>query len=255
MERKILKNIFDNLEKSLRSDMAIRIEHNLEDGKYREYLVTKILSKIIPSKYSITNGFIIDSDNKISQEMDIIIYDKSYVPPFFDETYTVVPIEAVIAIIQVKTTLTRDTINDAINNLVSIDNLNTKIGGKFISAFDGKIRKEERYISPYKIVVAYKTDIDKNYCFDEELKKVDMVYVVGQNIKEDDGKLIIKHRKEPEAIVNLNKDELIASQSEYNVSVINDSRLCNFALYLLEKMKLINNSIIINYSEYIKGAE
>ena len=45
MERKILKNIFDNLEKSLYNDMSIRIQHNLEDGKYREYLVTKVLKK------------------------------------------------------------------------------------------------------------------------------------------------------------------------------------------------------------------
>ena len=51
MNRKILKNIFDNLEQSLYSDMSIRIEHNLEDGKYREYLVTKVLQKIIPSKW------------------------------------------------------------------------------------------------------------------------------------------------------------------------------------------------------------
>lgn len=82
MTRKILKNIFDNLEQSLFNDMNIRIEHNLEDGKYREYLVKNVLEKIIPSKYSITNGFIIDSDNNISDEMDIIIYDKNYVPPF-----------------------------------------------------------------------------------------------------------------------------------------------------------------------------
>ena len=74
MTRKILKNIFDNLEQSLFNDMNIRIEHNLEDGKYREYLVKNVLEKIIPSKYSITNGFIIDSDNNISDEMDIIIY-------------------------------------------------------------------------------------------------------------------------------------------------------------------------------------
>ena len=106
MNEKILKDIFDNLELSLVNEMKIKIQHNLEDGKYREYLVKRILSKIVPAKYEITNGFVIDSDNNKSDEMDIIIYDKSYVPPFFDETYTVVPIEAVIAVIQVKTTLT-----------------------------------------------------------------------------------------------------------------------------------------------------
>ena len=53
MSRKILKEIFDNLENSLYSDMSIKIEHNLEDGKYREYLVKKVLEKIIPSKFDL----------------------------------------------------------------------------------------------------------------------------------------------------------------------------------------------------------
>ena len=127
MNDKILKNIFDNLESSLKNEMRIRIQHNLEDGKYREYLVKRILSKIVPSKYEITNGFVIDSQNNKSDEMDIIIYDKSYVPPFFDETYTVVPIESVIAVIQVKTTLTWEQLGKSIDNLNSIDKLKTKI--------------------------------------------------------------------------------------------------------------------------------
>ena len=63
MPKKILNDIFRSLETSLNSDMNIRIEHNLEDGKYREYLIKNILNKIVPKKYSITNGFIVDSDN------------------------------------------------------------------------------------------------------------------------------------------------------------------------------------------------
>ena len=59
MNEKILKNIFDNLELSLVNEMKIKIQHNLEDGKYREYLVKRILSKIVPAKYEITNGFVI----------------------------------------------------------------------------------------------------------------------------------------------------------------------------------------------------
>ena len=84
MPKKILNDIFRSLETSLNSDMNIRIEHNLEDGKYREYLIKNILNKIVPKKYSITNGFIVDSDNNRTEEIDIIIYDSNYVPPFFD---------------------------------------------------------------------------------------------------------------------------------------------------------------------------
>ena len=249
MNRKILKNIFDNLEQSLYSDMSIRIEHNLEDGKYREYLVTKVLQKIIPSKYSITNGFIIDSDNNISQEMDVIIYDKNYVPPFFDETYTVVPIEAVIAVIQVKTTLKSDTLNDSIKNLNSIDKLNSKTGGKIISA-NGTLITEKRYIKPYKIIIAYQTTYTDSHDFSNIMKDIDMLYIVEKN------KIwFIKDRNKIESVVCEKLETMEKAQKDYSVRKITESRLAFFALNLLEKMKLINNSIIINYEEYIKGAE
>lgn len=249
MNRKILKDIFDNLEQSLFNDMSIRIQHNLEDGKYREYLVKKVLAKIIPAKYSITNGFIIDSENNISQEMDVIIYDKNYVPPFFDETYTVVPIEAVIAVIQVKTNLTKNTLEDSIQNLNSINGLNAKTGGKIISAVGGLL-EEKRYIAPYKIVVSYKTDYSDSHNFSDSMKDLDILYIV-----EPEKTLTIKHRKSIDAVVNLDKDKLLESLNDYDLEKINDSRLAFFALNLLEKMKLINNSIIINYEEYIKGAK
>lgn len=249
MTNKILKNVFDNLESSLYSDMNIRIQHNLEDGKYREYLVKNVLSKIVPSKYSITNGFIIDSDNKISDEMDIIIYDKNYVPPFFEETYTVVPIEAVISIIQVKTTLNSQTLKDSIDNLNSIDQLNSKTGGKIISA-TGKLIEEERYIAPYKIIVASKSDFADNHVYEDKMDSIDMLYIAQKGKS-----LTIKHRTSIGAVVNKNKDDLKELLNNRNVEVINDSRLAFFSLNLLEKMKLINNSIIINYEEYIKGAK
>lgn len=252
MNEKILKNIFDNLESSLINEMRIRIQHNLEDGKYREYLVKRILSKIVPSKYEITNGFVIDSDNNKSEEMDIIIYDKSYVPPFFDETYTVVPIEAVIAVIQVKTTLTWSELKSSIDNLNSIDNLKAKIGGKIVSASNASIVEEKRFVAPYKIIVSYKSDIAKNHDFTEEMKNkhLDMIYIV-----DGDYNLYIKHRIEPEGVVNTSKEELEKRKVKGNIEKIKESKLCNFALQLLDKMKLINNAIIINYKEYIKGAE
>ena len=252
MNEKILKNIFDNLELSLVNEMKIKIQHNLEDGKYREYLVKRILSKIVPAKYEITNGFVIDSDNNKSDEMDIIIYDKSYVPPFFDETYSVVPIEGFIAVIQLKTTLTKKALISSIKNLNSIDILNSKVGGKIISANNGKIMEERRYVAPYKIIVSYISTIAKNHDFSNDMKdkNLDMIYIVDGNRD-----LYIKHRQEQDGVVNLNKVNLDTSKIEGTIEKVHDSKLCNFALQLLDEMKLINNAIIINYKEYIKGAK
>lgn len=249
MTKRILTDIFDNLEKSLYSDMSIRIENNLEDGMYREYLVKKVLEKIVPSKYCITDGFVIDSDNNISKQMDIIIYDRNYVPPFFDETYSVVPVEAVIAVIQVKTTINNKSLKDSVDNLNSISHLNSKIGGQIISASDGKMITEKRYIMPYKIIVAYRTEKSENYNYEEYLNDIDMLYIVDEKAP-----LYIKDRKEPDGVVNIDKTALLNAKMTYTIKKIEEHKLTYFALSLLEKMKLINNSIIINYQEYIKGA-
>lgn len=244
-----LKNIFASLENSLISNMNIRIQHNLEDGKYREYLVKEVLEKIIPSKYSITNGFVIDSNNKQSDEMDIIIYDRNYVPPFFDETYTVVPIESVIAVIQVKTKLTRAQLKLALDNLNSIDRLESKTGGKIISATTCLEVVEKRHIMPYKIIIAKDGAINKKYDFKKEFETLDIIYVVDKN-----SALFIKS-KPICAVVNEDREKLRNCQNkDIKINIIKDNKLCSFSLYLLEKLKLINNSIIINYEEYIKGA-
>ncbi len=243
-----IKEMFSNLEESIVNRMNIKIEHNLEDGKYREELIRDFLKNIIPSKYSITNGFIIDSDKNMSDEMDIIIYDTNYVPPFFKETYSVIPIESVIAVIQVKTTLSKKELAKAVTNLNSIDRLNSKVGGSIISA-SGLVLEESRYIKPYKILVTNKSSLAKKYNFEEELKSIDMIYIMADENKK---RLLIKN-KSTNAIVNQNLDNLIEAQNNYEVKEVKKDLLANFTLMLLDKMKLINNSIIINYKEYLKG--
>ena len=37
------------------------------------------------------------------------------------------------------------------------------------------------------------------------------------------------------------------------IEVYDDEKLLIFSLILLDKLKLINNSLIINYQEYLKG--
>lgn len=247
-DKKTLNDVFTNLEASLNSGMNIRIEHDLEDGKYREHLLRNILNKIVPKKYSITNGFIIDSNNNRTEEMDIIIYDSNYVPPFFEESYTIVPIEAVVAVIQVKTTLTRKQLSDAIRNVNSIDKLHAKTGGKIISA-NGYEVTEKRNIQPYKIIVSKTSNIRKDYTFDDELKSVDIIYIVDNNYK-----LFVKD-KDSRGVVNNDLKELLKHQNE-NISIksYDKEKFLIFSLTLLDKLKIINNSIIINYQEYLKGA-
>ena len=152
-----------------------------------------------------------------------------------------------VAVIQVKTTLTKEQLKKAMKNINSIDKLNAKIGGKIISA-NGQEIIEKRRIKPYKIIVSKTSDIDKGYDFSEELKSADIIYIVDKNYK-----LFVKN-KNVKGVVNTDLDELSDYQTkESTIESYVDEKLLIFSLILLDKLKLINNSIIINYQEYLKG--
>lgn len=69
---------------------------------------------VIPKKYCIEQGvFIIDSYGKISNEVDLAVFDEMYTPYIFNyEEIKFIPIEAVAAVIQCKSQ-----INQAIKNI------------------------------------------------------------------------------------------------------------------------------------------
>ncbi len=108
---------------------------------------------------------------------------------------------------------------------------------------------EKRYIMPYKVIVAKEGAIDKRYEFGEELKTIDIIYMVDKK-----STLFIKN-KPISAVVNENLEELRSCQNKDAVLKLLKQINYVFSLSLLEKLKLINNSIIINYEEYIKGAK
>ena len=82
--------------------------HQGEKGGIRERRVKDFLSSILPKKYGIGTGHIIDSqrDSVISYQMDIVIYDAvdGIVLPV-DDYYSLFPCECVYAAIEVKSEL------------------------------------------------------------------------------------------------------------------------------------------------------
>jgi hypothetical protein len=85
------------------------LPHQGEKGGIRERRVAEFLSAILPKKYGIGTGHIIDSQEKpvISYQTDIVIYDaqNGIVLPV-DNYYSLFPCECVYATIEVKSRLT-----------------------------------------------------------------------------------------------------------------------------------------------------
>lgn len=102
----IIKN-YRELEKSLIAQLNFRVSnHPLTIGGFREDIWKKLFEQIVPKKYTIEQSvFLADAYGKISYEVDLVIMDEMYTPYIFrNGRIKFIPIEAVAAVIQCKST-------------------------------------------------------------------------------------------------------------------------------------------------------
>ena len=85
---------------------ASTISHSGVKGAVLEILIRKLFKPLLPSDIGVGTGQVIDQHGKTSNQIDIVLYDKSILPPvLYDETMGIFPIESVLYAIEVKTTL------------------------------------------------------------------------------------------------------------------------------------------------------
>ncbi|MFA1563236.1 MULTISPECIES: DUF6602 domain-containing protein [Aliivibrio] len=86
---------------------AAGFEHQGVKGSVLEALITQLFEPLLPADIGVGTGQIIDSYSGIqSTQIDIILYDKSILPPILiDQRLGIFPIESVLYTIEVKTTL------------------------------------------------------------------------------------------------------------------------------------------------------
>jgi|GEM_PF-3487626 hypothetical protein len=100
------------LAKSRRIDLLLG--HPGTIGSYREELLRTLLNQLLPRQYEATTGFI----EGCPRQIDIIVWDAgAYSPLFREQGFVVVPLAAVRAVIEVKTTLTSGTLKQAMDIL------------------------------------------------------------------------------------------------------------------------------------------
>jgi hypothetical protein len=68
----------------------------------------KVLEDHLPKRYRINKAFIVDSNGELSDEIDIVIYDRQYTPILFTkERQHIIPAESVYAVFEVKQELNK----------------------------------------------------------------------------------------------------------------------------------------------------
>ena len=81
----IIKDIKENflkMERELATQLNYDVtNHQLTAGSYREEIWVNFFRRMVPKKFNITRSvFIIDSNQNVSKEVDIAIYDEQYTP-------------------------------------------------------------------------------------------------------------------------------------------------------------------------------
>jgi hypothetical protein len=103
--------------------VAANLEHNGVKGAIREALMSELLRPLLPPDFGVATGIIISADNEQSPQQDIIIYNKRILPPFLTDGPALIPIESVVATIEVKSTLTSGELRNAYENVRAVRRL------------------------------------------------------------------------------------------------------------------------------------
>lgn len=94
-------------------------------GEARERALARFLSERLPSRYKVARGEVIDASGLQSGQTDILIYDGSSVTPLLtrDDGLVLLPAEALLATVEVKSNLTAEEIRRSVRGLVNLRKL------------------------------------------------------------------------------------------------------------------------------------
>ncbi len=170
--------------------------HRLTKGLQRErILIEELFSKTFPSRYEFTSGEIHDSQGASSGQMDILIYNALQHFVFYSDLYTILPAEAALCSIEVKSKLDKNALTDALkaaDKLKSLRPFNNNTTGPRkdgAAADDGKIRY---FYCLFAFSSTHEGDgwgkevantlIELSKELDVPISAIDRVYSVGQGL-------------------------------------------------------------------------
>jgi len=152
----LIKEVFESISEKMQSDfekVTKLLSHPGVKGTARENALMHYLRPHIPDKFEFSEGIIIDSFDHQSRQVDVIIHDRIATPFLQDrDLANVIPIESVYAVIEVKSTLTKDELTKCVENIKSVRSLkkNTITGQisptlGFVFAYDADSTLETIY--------------------------------------------------------------------------------------------------------------
>ena len=125
----IFRHAFSSVSKAtFYNEQEERLIHAGEFGMYREAICRDFLRFFIPARLDISQGFLINSHDKISSQCDIVIYDRSSTPLIQSESrQRFFPVETVCAIGEVKSTISQPDLREALSKLAEAKQMKDEV--------------------------------------------------------------------------------------------------------------------------------
>ncbi|HEP8970178.1 TPA: hypothetical protein VDU83_002515 [Pseudomonas aeruginosa] len=177
-----MSHYFDHVSQELHSKIAQAkvyiTKHNPSTGALAEAVLRQFLKEHLPGGVGVEQGFIVDSLGNLSRQCDILIYDSHLYAPFYQAGgLVVVPVEAVIAIVEVKTSINRRAFHDVIDYFKSFERLRLQ-AKTFLFMFNAPtLRRVSHHFHSYQHPGEYQEfDWDTFHFLPDEITGLDHSY-------------------------------------------------------------------------------
>lgn len=120
---KLLENLHKDIQQQLKT-VRESISHPGAKGDASEEVWLEMFQKYLPQRYRAEKAFVVDSNGKFSQQIDVVIFDRQYSPFIFDyKNQKVIPAESVYAVFEAKQTIDAGLIKYAQEKVESVRKL------------------------------------------------------------------------------------------------------------------------------------
>lgn len=122
-----LLGIFLELQKEMIASLSATrqvVQHSGTKGSASELQWQTMLNNYLPERYFVDNAFVLDCEGNLSEQMDIVIYDRQYSPFLFNQNFVkYLPAESVYAVFEVKQELNSAVVKYASEKVSSVRRL------------------------------------------------------------------------------------------------------------------------------------
>ncbi len=125
--KEYLKQIFHDIEKEFQHSIKKEISQSTHDvtlGENCEQIWIDLFRNYLPARYGVAKAFVVSSNGKTSDAIDVVIYDPQYTPILFGHgKVQYIPREAVYAVFEAKPTVNKQYLDYAGDKAKSVQRL------------------------------------------------------------------------------------------------------------------------------------